>query len=37
VNIEEEWRELKKLEEEIREILAKIDTWITEIVKTLQR
>ena len=36
VNIEEEWRELKKLEEETREILAKIDTWITEIVKTLR-
>ena len=36
VNIEEEWRELKKLEEETREILAKIDTWITEIIKTLQ-
>ncbi|MEM1668252.1 MAG: class I SAM-dependent DNA methyltransferase [Thermofilaceae archaeon] len=36
VNIAEEWRELKKLEEETREILAKIDAWITEIIKTLQ-
>ncbi|MEM3907207.1 MAG: N-6 DNA methylase, partial [Nitrososphaerota archaeon] len=36
VNIEEEWKELKKLEEETHELLAKIDTWITEIIKTLQ-
>ncbi|MEM1832010.1 MAG: SAM-dependent DNA methyltransferase, partial [Desulfurococcaceae archaeon] len=36
VNIEEEWRELKKLEEETREILAKIDTWIAEIIKNPQ-